>query len=180
MTRDELTQFIADDLGRNKIAANQVAFAEAILAEGSVGAVIRATWTPPGSREPRQAICKVIKPYVLVNLPQELEIIDGLARYFTELHDFYRLGAMPLGEMFQEVKKALAEEIKVVDEQRNLVRAREYYKNNRNIVVPELFPISTSHVTFMQYIAGEKITSAFAGEPAQSDNIARRLADIMT
>ena len=149
MTRDELTQFIADDLGRNNIAASQVAFAETILAEGSVGAVIRATWTPPG-REPREAICKVIKPYVLVNLPQELDIIDGLARYFADAHDFYQLGSLPLVEMFQDVKKALAEEIKVVDEQRNLVRARRVYRNNRSVVVPELFPISTSHVTFMQ------------------------------
>ena len=58
---------------------------------------------------------------------------------------------MPLVEMFQEVKKALTKEIQVVDEQQNLVRARQYYKNNRNVVVPELFPISTNHVTFMQY-----------------------------
>jgi ubiquinone biosynthesis protein len=180
MTRDELTEFIVDDLRTNNIAANQVAFAETILAEGTVGAVIRATWTPPGSGQPREAICKVVKPYVLVNLPQELEIIDGLARYFADTHDFYQLGTLPLVEMFQDVKKALAEEIKIVDEQHNLVRAREYYKSNPNVVVPELFPISTSHVTFMQYISGEKITSAFAGEPEKRAVMARRFADIMT
>ena len=122
----------------------------------------------------------MIKPYVLINLPQELDIIDGLARYFTDTHDFYQLGTMPLVEMFQEVKKALTKEIQVVDEQQNLVRARQYYKNNRNVVVPELFPISTNHVTFMQYISGEKITSAFEGQPAQRAIMARRLADVMT
>jgi len=180
MTRDELVQFIADDVGKTTIASNHVAFADTILAEGSVGAVIRASWIPPGAREPRDAICKVIKPYVLVNLPQELDIIDGLAGYFTDTHDFYELGNMPLVEMFREVKKALTHEIQVVDEQQNLVRAREYYKNNRNIVVPELFPISTSHVTFMQYIAGEKITDAFEGQPAQRAIMAKRLADVMT
>jgi len=180
MTRDELVQFIAEDIGRNTIASNQVEFADAILAEGSVGAVIRASWRPPGSQVRREAICKVVKPYVLVNLPQELDILDGLAGYFTETHDFYQLGTMPLVEMFQEVKKALTHEIQVVDEQQNLVRARDYYKNNRNIVVPELFPISTSHVTFMQYIPGEKITDAFEGQPAQRAIMARRLADVMT
>jgi ubiquinone biosynthesis protein len=167
-------------MGRNNIVNNRVEFADTILAEGSVGAVIRATWTPSGSHETRQAICKVIKPYVLINLPQELEIIDGLARYFTDTHDFYELGTMPLVEMFQEVKKALSKEIRVVDEQQNLVRARQYYQNNRNVVVPELFSISTNHVTFMQYISGEKITSAFAGDPAQRAVMARRLADLMT
>ena len=180
MTRDELVQFIAEDMRKNNIAGNQMEFADAILAEGSVGAVIRATWIPPGSHEPREAICKVIKPYVLINLPQELDIIDGLAGYFTDTHDFYQLGTMPLVEMFQEVKKALTKETQVVDEQHNLVRARQYYKNNRNIVVPELFPISTNHVTFMQYITGEKITSAFEGQPAQRAIMARRLADVMT
>jgi len=180
MTRDELVQFIADDIGTSKIAGHHVEFADTILAEGSVGAVIRATWIPPGSHETREAICKAIKPYVLVNLPQELDIIDGLAGYFTDMHDFYQLGTVPLVEMFQEVKKALANEIDVVDEQQHLVRARQYYKNNRNVVVPELFPISTNHVTVMQYITGEKITSAFEGQPAQRAIMAKRLADVMT
>jgi ubiquinone biosynthesis protein len=180
MTRDELVQFIADDMGKSNIDNNRVEFAENILAEGSVGAVIRATWIPSGSHDRREAICKVIKPYVLIHLPQELEIIDGLAGYFTDTHDFYQLGTMPLVEMFQEVKKALTKEIQVVDEQQNLVRARQYYMNNKNIVVPELYPISTSHVTFMQYISGEKITSAFEGQPAQRAIMARRLADVMT
>ena len=180
MTRDELIQFIADDMGKNHIASNQVAFADTILAEGSVGAVIRATWLPPGSPEPREAICKVIKPYVLINLPQELEIIDGLAHYFAGTHDFYQLGTLPLVEMFQEVKRALTKETQVVEEQQNLVRARQYYQSNRHVVVPELFPISTNHVTFMQYISGEKITSAFEGQPAQRAIMARRLADVMT
>jgi ubiquinone biosynthesis protein len=180
MTRDELVQFIADDIGRSNIASNQVEFADTILAEGTVGAVIRATWIPPGSRETHQAICKAIKPYVLVNLPQELDIIDGLAGYFTDMHDFYQLGTLPLVEMFKEVKKALAKEIDVVDEQQNLVRARQYYKDNRNVVVPELFSISTNHVTVMQFIVGEKITSAFEGQPAQRAIMAKRLADVMT
>ena len=180
MTRDELVRFIADDIGKSTIADNHVDFADTILAEGSVGAVIRATWIPPGSHAIREAICKAIKPYVLVNLPQELDIIDGLAGYFTNMHDFYQLGTLPLVEMFQEVKKALAKEINVVDEQQNLVRARQYYKNNKNIVVPELFPISTNHVTVMQYITGEKITSAFEGQPAQRAIMAKRLADVMT
>ena len=180
MTRDELIQFIADDMSTNNIVANQVEFADTILAEGSVGAVIRATWIPPGSHETREAICKVIKPYVLINLPQELDIIDGLAAYFTDMHDVYQLRTMPLAEMFQEVKKALTDETKVADEQQNLVRARQYYKNNRNVVVPELFPISTNHVTFMQYISGEKVTSAFEGKPAERAIMARRLADLMT
>ena len=180
MTRDELVQFITDDVGKSNIDMYQVKFADEILAEGSVGAVIRATGVPPGSTARHEAICKVIKPYALINLPQELEVIDGLAAYFTREHDFYQLGSMPLVEMFKEVRKALTNEINITDEQQNLVRAREYYKNNKDIVVPKLYPISTNHVTVMEYISGEKITSAFKGDPAQRAIMAKRLYDVMT
>ena len=47
-------------------------------------------------------------------------------------------------------------------------------------MVPEVFPISTDHVTFMQYISGEKITSAFEGQPSERAIMARRFADVMT
>ena len=180
MTRDELVQFITDDVGKANIDKYHVEFADEILAEASVGAVIRATCTAPGSKVKEEAVCKVVKPYVLVNLPQELEIIDGLAMYFNTEHDYYKLGTIPLVEMFKDIKKALEDEIQIVDEQHNLVRAGQYYRNNKNVVVPRLYPISTGHVTFMQYIAGEKITSAFEGQPEQRAIMARRFYDVMT
>jgi ubiquinone biosynthesis protein len=180
MTQEELLQFITEEVGKTNIDKYQVKFADKILAEGSVGAVIRATGIPPGSTARHEAICKVIKPYALINLPQELEIIDGLAAYFTREHDFYQLGSMPLVEIFKDVRKALTNEVNIVDEQQNLLRARQYYKNNKDIVVPELYPCSTNHVTVMGYITGEKITSAFEGEPAQRAIMAKRLFDVMT
>jgi ubiquinone biosynthesis protein len=180
MSREELVQFITDDVGKATIDKYRVEFADSILAEASVGAVIRASCVPPGSRAEHDAICKVVKPYALVNLPEELGIIDGLAGYFTREHDFYQLGSMPLVEMFKEVRRALTDEIKIVDEQHNLARAWKYYQNNKNIVVPELYPISTKHVTFMEYISGEKITSAFEGQPAKRAIMAKQLFDVMT
>lgn len=180
MSREELVQFITDEIGKTNVEKYQVIFADHVLAEGSVGAVIRASGIPPSSTVRQEAICKVIKPYALTNLPQELEVIDGLAAYFTREHDFYQLGSMPLVEIFKDVRKALTNEINIVDEQQNLLRARQYYKNNKNIVVPELYPCSTNHVTVMEYITGEKITSAFEGDPAQRAIMAKRLYDVMT
>ena len=149
-------------------------------AEASVGAVIRATYIPPGTTVRREAICKVVKPYVLVYMPEDLAIIDGLAEYFTVNHDFYQLGSMPLVEIFREIRKSLTNEINIVDEQKNFIRAREYYQGNNKVVVPEIFPISTKHVTFMEFIAGEKITSAFPGDQRQRSIMAARLSDVMT
>ncbi len=180
MSREELVQFITDDIGKAHIDQYQVEFADTILAEASVGAVIRVTCVPPGSPVKVDAICKVIKPYALVNLPLELEILDQLASYFTRQHDFYQLGSMPLVQMFKDTKKALTDEINIVNEQQNLARAGQYYRDDKNVVVPELYPISTNHVTFMKYITGEKITSAFEGQPKERAILAKRLFDVMT
>jgi ubiquinone biosynthesis protein len=177
-SRDELVQFIAKDVGEASILKYQIEFADEILAEASVGAVIRATCVPPG-RSRQDAVCKVIKPYVLTALPQDLSIIDGLAVFFTKEHDFYQLGSTPLVEMFQDLKKALTSEIKILEEQHNLVRAREYYRDNKKILVPELFPISTSQVTFMEFVHGEKISSAFPGDAGKRAIMARRLSDAL-
>src|SRR5215510_10398165 len=90
MTVEELVQFITEDIGKPSIDKYQVQFADKILAEASVGAVIRATYVPPGAETRKQAICKVIKPYVLAYMPEDLSIIDGLAGFFTTNHDFYQ------------------------------------------------------------------------------------------
>ncbi len=180
MTREELVQFITEDVGKPSIDKYQIQFADKILAEASVGAIIRATTMPPGGTVRRQAICKVVKPYVLVNMPEDLSIINGLAEYFTVNHDFYQLGSMPLVEIFKELGKSLADEINITDEQKNFIRAREYYRGSKKVVVPEIFPISTSHVTFMEFIAGEKITSAFPGDTRQRAIMANRLSDVLT
>jgi ubiquinone biosynthesis protein len=178
-SRDELVQFIAKDVGEASILKYQIEFADEILAEASVGAVIRATCVPPG-RSRQDAVCKVIKPYVLTALPQDLSIIDDLAAFFTREHDFYQLGSTPLVEMFQDLKRALTSEIKILEEQHNLVRAREYYRDNKKILVPELFPISTGQVTFMEFVHGEKIAGAFPNDARQRAIMARRLSDALT
>jgi ubiquinone biosynthesis protein len=180
MTRDELVQFITDDIGKPNIDKFQVEFADKILAEASVGAVIKASTIPPGSTVRRPGICKVVKPYVLVNMPEDLLIITGLADYFTVNHDFYQFGSMPLVEMFQELAKALSNEINVTDEQQNFIRAREYYKGSKKVAVPEIFSISTPHVTFMEFMKGEKITSSFPGDAKQRAIMAKRLSDVLT
>jgi ubiquinone biosynthesis protein len=180
MTREELVQFISEDVGKPAMDKYQVQFGDKILAEASVGAVIRATTIPPGGTARRQAICKVVKPYVLAYMPEDLAIINGLAEYFTVNHDFYQLGSMPLVEIFREIGKSLINEIDITDEQQNFIRAREYYRNSKKVVVPEIFPISTKHVTFMEFIAGEKITSSFPGDTQQRAIMARRLSDVMT
>jgi ubiquinone biosynthesis protein len=180
MSGEEMAQFITADIGKPQIDKYQMQFADKLFGEASVGATILATGIPPGSTTRRQMICKIVKPYVLVYLPEDLAIIDGIAAYFTTNHDFYQLGSMPLVEIFKEIRKSLTNEINIVEEQKNFIRAREYYKGSKKVIVPEIFPISTNHVTVMEFITGEKITSAFTGDAKQRAIMARRLTDVMT
>ena len=103
-----------------------------------------------------------------------------MTRYFTQHNDFYDLGGMPLTEMFQEIRKSMADEIRTEGEQQNLVRAGKYYESNPRILVPHLYPFSTKQVTVMEFVRGEKISNAFAGDERQRAIMARRLSDVLT
>ena len=176
----DLVKSIKESLGSEVFETYDIKLADRILAEASVGAVIRASLRMPGEKERRDVVCKVIKPYVLQAITEEGEIIDQLTRYFTQHSDFYELGGMPLTEMFQGVRKSMADEIKTEEEQQNLLRAGKYYQNNPKILVPHLYPFSTKQVTVMEFVRGEKISSAFAGDGRQRSIMARRLSDVLT
>jgi ubiquinone biosynthesis protein len=178
--RDELVAFIEQQVGKETVEKYQLKFADRILAEASIGAVIRGTFVPPGASQPKDLVCKVIKPYVLSGLPEELEIFDGLADYFAHHRDYYHIYGVPVSEMFHDIRKALSSEIQIVQEQHNLQRAWEYYRNNPKIEVPELYPFSNDHLTFMQFVHGEKIANAFPGDANRRAIMARRLSDALT
>jgi ubiquinone biosynthesis protein len=180
MNGPEVAQFITADIGKPQIDKYQMEFSDKLLGEASVGATILATGVIPGTKVRRQMICKIVKPYVLVYMPEDLNIVDGLAEYFTVNHDFYNFGSIPLADIFREIRKALTNEINIVAEQKNFIAAREYYRGSKKAVVPEIFPISTSHVTVMEFIVGEKITSAFKGDQRQRSIMAARLSEVMT
>jgi ubiquinone biosynthesis protein len=180
MSGPELSQYIISDIGKEQIDRYQMRFSDQLAGEASVGATILATGIPPGTTERRPMVCKVVKPYVLIDLPEDLAILDGLAEYFTTYHVFYNFGSMPLVEIFREIRKALTNEINVVAEQKNFIRAREYYRGSKKVVVPEIYPISNNHITVMELIKGEKITSAFPDDAGKRSIMARELSDIMT
>ncbi|HEX9638086.1 MAG TPA: AarF/UbiB family protein, partial [Acidobacteriota bacterium] len=179
-SRDELVDIIRADVGEPVLERYQVRFADQILAEASVGAVIECSLVLPGESTPRRAVCKVIKPYVVEALRKELEILLEVAAFFEAHQEFYQLGAMPLSEMFQEVRDALAREIQVVEEQSNLARAAEYYRSDPKVKIPDIYPLSSAHATFMEYIDGGKITRAFPDDPQARAKLARRLQEILS
>jgi len=179
-SRDQVTEFILQEIGPETVEEYQVHFAEEVLAEATIGVILRCTLVLPGETRVREAVVKVIKPYVMSALQEELKIFDRLTRYFAENSDSYAIVTILISDMFEEIREALSREIQVVDEQENLAKAGEYYQHNERVTVPELYPLSTEQVTFMGFIHGQKITDAFPGQPQARARLARRLVDILT
>jgi len=158
----------------------QLEFADHLLAEATVGAILEVKFTHPGATARERAACKVLKPYAVAAMNEDLEIIDALLMYLERESDFYDLGETPLVDIFREIRQALANEIRVEDERDNLRRAGEYYAHQPKVLVPELYPFSTKNVTCMEFVRGVKITDAFTGRPDDRAILARRLSDVMT
>lgn len=175
----DLIDHIVESVGQERLQSYQVEFAAEVLAEASVGAVIRASLVLPEEERPRQAVCKVIKEYAVQALEEDLDIMLGLARFFEKHRRDYGIGDVPLSEMFREVHSALLREVQVVEEQKNLSRAHEYYRDQPKVKVPRIYPPSTDRVTFMEFIEGGKITSAYPGNPGARKALARQLNDIL-
>ncbi len=177
---ETLRAMIWADLGEETIATYQFELASEILAEASVGSVIAGSLTLPGEQNARRIVCKVIKPEAEQGLRQELLAFDSLGAFLQENSVFYELGDFPLADLFDEIRDALAKEILVVEEQRNLARAADYYANNPRILVPEVYEISTPKVTVMDFVEGVKVSEAFPGDLKARAMMARRLSNALT
>jgi len=179
-SRDQMMEFILQEIGPDTLAEYQVHWADEILAEATVGVILRCTLVLPGETRIRDAVAKVIKPDAMLALQEELDIFDRLTQYFAEYSDSYAVGTMLISDMFDDISVALSQEIQVLDEQENLANAGAYYGPNARVTVPELYPLSTEHVTFMEFVHGEKITDAFPTQPQARARLARRLVDALT
>jgi ubiquinone biosynthesis protein len=179
-SREEVVETIEEDLGEDVVSQYQLRFADHILAEASVGAVIRATLVLPGVEGTQEAVCKVLKPYATTGLQEELKILEAAIENLQDNGDFYAIGAAPVVELFQEVRDALSKEIQVTEEQQNLAKAARYYRGAKAILIPQIYPFSNPSVTCMQYVNGVKITEAFPGNPKARADLAKRLSDALT
>jgi len=180
MTRDELVSYIEQDVGVSLLRNYDMQFDDRILAEASVGAVIHGSFLPLGESKRRDFVCKVVKPYVQSGLPEEMRSIGRLITLVTEFEDFYNIEGFDLKDFFADVRDQLEREIKVSEEQAHFRKAAEFYKDQKGVKVPEIFPFSTEHVTFMEFLKTQKLTDSFAGDKASRRILADRLVTVMT
>ena len=181
MSRDELVTYIEKEVGAEQVQKYDLKFADRVLAEASVGAVISGSFQPSGESAKRQnLVCKVIKPYVVSGLPEEMRSIDRLITLVTSFADVYKIEGFDLKDFFADVRANLENEIKVSEEQAHFRRAYEFYKNDPRVKVPEIFDFSTEHATFMEFLKLQKLPESFPGDQKSRRILADRLATILT
>jgi ubiquinone biosynthesis protein len=181
MNRDELVAYVEKEVGAEQVRRYDLKFDDRILAEASVGAVIFGSFQPSAeSSKRRNLVCKVVKPYVLSGLPEEMRSIDRLITLITKFADAYRIEDFNLKDFFADIRVQLENEIKVSEEQAHVRKAYDFYKNHEGVKVPEIFHFSTEHVTFMEFLNIEKLTESFLGDQKSRRILADRLATIMT
>jgi ubiquinone biosynthesis protein len=177
---DEILSLIRREISPATMEEYRIVFDDRLLAEASVGAVVVARYRPLTSDKDARSACKVLKPRAVTALGEDLALIDRVLAYLETHADFYAIGDTPLVDIFHEIREALSRETQVADERKNLVRAREYYRNQPAVLVPAVLPFSSENVTCMEFVEGVKVTEAFAGSPKDRAKLARRVSDVLT
>jgi ubiquinone biosynthesis protein len=157
------------------------------LAEASVAVVLPLRWRRGVGGE-EEGVAKVLKPGVVEDLREDLEILGKLADHLDGQRVHSAMPSFEYRDTFDDVRELLTHEIDFAQEQANLAAASRAYAQRRDVQIPSRLPFSTPHVTAMQRVHGVKVTDlCTAGRHGGSDNAAagacrwqrRRLCETM-
>jgi len=144
-----------------------VVIASKILKEASVSAVVRFTWRNPDGGHRERGVFKVLKPHIPAYFAEDMDYLQGLARYFGERHHTYGFAAHLIPDTFHKVRRLLRHEVNFSREQRTLVEAGNLYRTFPKVRIPHVIrQLCTPTITALTEEQGIKVTSAAARLPA--------------
>ncbi len=142
------------------------------LAEASVAVVVPFEWRRRRGADPVHGVFKVLRPGVEERLAEDLEIWSDLGDFLEERCAALGLPALEYRATFDSLRRLLANEVRLEQEQRHLEEAAAFYGGDPALVIPELLPFSTPAMTAMTRLDGTKVTDA-----GLAPDVARRAAD---
>lgn len=177
---EQIRDVIERELGP-KIKTFEVRIAPTILSEASVSAVVRFTWKDLRGGKRERGVFKVIKPHIPEYFAEDMEYLQGLAKYFGEQHHTYGFPPDLIPDTFKKVRRLLQHEVNFIREQKTLVEAGNLYHNMPGVRVPQLIKhLCTPRVTALTEEHGIKVTNAAARLPlARRRRIAERLIEAL-
>jgi ubiquinone biosynthesis protein len=145
---------LAEELG--PLESRSITLLRPAIAEASVAVIIpfRDTWT--GS--PRDGVFKVLKPGIEQRLELELELLGRVGLHLDEQCAKLTIPQLDYQDTFEQVRDKLRWEIRLDQEQRHLVEAAKFYKDDDDVQIPALLDQCTPRVTAMERVFGVKVT----------------------
>jgi ubiquinone biosynthesis protein len=160
VSAEDMRAIIVAELG-TRLETYSVRVEQEIFSEASVSAVLRFTWSEPGSKRRHRGVFKVMKPYVPVCYAEDMELLAQLAKFLGSRHRQYGFAEHVLYETFSEVRRLLEHEVDFSREQATLPRAAALYDPIPGVRVPGLIrPLCTSNITAITEERGDKVTDA--------------------
>src|SRR5579862_2435578 len=166
---------------RSRLEKFAVRTSPKILSEASVSAVVQFTWRSPESGKREPGVFKVLKPHIPEYFAEDMDYLQGLAKYFGDRHHTYGFPAHLIPDTFQKVRRLLRQEVNFRREQKTLSEAGALYRSFRKIRVPRVIPLlCTRTVTAMTEERGIKVTNAAARlAPAQRRKLAEQMLEAL-
>lgn len=148
---EEIEHLVTTELGV-RLSTVFPTFEREPLAAASLGQVHRATL-----RDGREVVVKVQRPDIREQIAGDMEVLRDLAELLDNHTDIgKRFG---LGELLEEFRRSLIDELDYRREAENLTTVREILADHPRIVVPLAYPdFTTSRVLTMEFIPGKKVT----------------------
>jgi ubiquinone biosynthesis protein len=140
-----------------------------ILSEASVGAVVPFKLYGDSDQAAIDGVFKVLKPDIIKNLDEELEIFEKIAAYFEMNRHQYAFKDFRFLDVFDQVSNTLRKEVDLAAEQSHLSEAAQFFDGVNDIIIPDLIAFCDDTMTAMGYIEGEKITDAQLTEKQRKD-----------
>lgn len=134
----------------------RITLAPAPIAEASVAVVI--PFHAEGVRGPCDGVFKLLKPGIETRLDQELELLGQVGDHLDRECESLHIPQLAYRDTFDQVREKLRCEIQLDQEQRNLAEAAEFYADEPDVQIPTLLVHSSSRVTAMERVFGEKVT----------------------
>ncbi|MDJ0623500.1 MAG: AarF/UbiB family protein [Desulfocapsaceae bacterium] len=155
----------------------ELIFAEEILSEASVAAVVGFQYTPVSSTTVK-GVCKILKPAIPAILEEELQILAEIAVVLENSREKYDLQELNINALFEDLRQSMRKEINLRAEQEHLKEAEKLYRKNKHIRIPKVYSLSTPEMTCMEHLPGEKITQVDV-PPRIARNIAKSLFEAL-
>jgi ubiquinone biosynthesis protein len=154
-TKFETVQAVlADELG--PLESRGMTLIGPPIAEASVAVVVAFRDTRSGSSH--DGVFKVLKPGIEQRLELELELLALVGSHLDEQCAKLSIPQLDYRDTFVQVSDTLLWETRLDQEQRHLVEAAAFYKDDVEVQIPALLEQCTPRVTAMERVFGVKVT----------------------